>query len=256
VALSLVTMFCDNHWQCFVFVRQAINTIISPLYFVADAPATFFDWANDRLATHEQLLRENVKLKNNQLLLSSKIQRLDFLDRENKELKSLLRLTPRLSDKYIGAEIVAVNAADFARQVVVNQGKNSGVYVGQPVLDAYGIIGQVVMVDAFFSRVMLVTDSKSAIPVIDTRNGMRTMAIGSGDPDVLELAHLSDTADIKAGDILVTSGIGVKLPPGYAVGVVSKVEHIIGERFAKVTVVPYARVNSSRYVVMLWTEES
>lgn len=256
MALSLILIFSDYRWQCFVPARQVINSVISPLYFIADFPAAFSNWAGDNLSTRQQLIKENTQLKKDQLLLSIKSQRSVLLEQENKELKSLVGLAQKFSGKYIGAEVIAVNADDFSQQVMVNQGERNGAYVGQPVLDAYGIIGQVVMVDAFLSRVMLITDSKSAIPVINTRNGMRTIAVGIGDPNVLELAHLPDTADIKAGDVLVTSGIGIKLPSGYAVGVVDKVEHIVGERFAKVTVLPYAHVNSSRYVIMLSSEET
>jgi len=225
---------------------------MSPVYFIADIPESFSNWAGDNLSTRHQLIKENTQLKQDQLLDAVKTQRLAFLEQENNNLKSLLGLTQKLESRYISAEIIAVNAEDFSQQVVINRGeKNSGAYIGQPILDAYGVIGIVVMSDAFFSRVMLITDSKSAIPVLNARNGMRAIVVGTGDPNVLELAHLSDTADIKIGDNLVTSGVGIKLPSGYAVGVVTKVEHIVGERFAKVTVLPYAHVNSSRHVIML-----
>lgn len=255
MALSLVLIFFDCKWQCFVLVRQIVHTVVSPLYFIADIPAALIDSTSESLSGRQKLMKENTQLSKDQLVLSYKVQRLAFLEQENKELKSLLGLSQKINGKYIGAEVMAANADDFGQQVVVDVGKNSGIYVGQPVFDAYGIIGQVVMVDIWLSRVMLITDRKSAIPVIIVRNGMRTLAIGSGIPNVLELAHVPDTADVKVGDMLVTSGIGIKLPAGYAVGVVSKVEHIVGERFAKVTVLPYAHVNSSRYVIMLWPDE-
>jgi len=247
-------MVCDYEWQCLSPLRAVINTAISPIQIIVDFPAVALNWTTDNLITRKELLHENAQLKAERVLLEVNAQKIIFLERQNNELRALLGLTQKINGKYITAEIMAVDAHHVGQQVIVNKGENFGVYIGQPVVDAYGVIGQVIMVNSMNSRVMLVTDSKSAVPVINTRNGMRAIAVGVNDQNMLELAHVPDTADVKKGDILVTSGIGLQLPAGYLVGVVESVGHTVGERFAKVVVTPYARVNSSRYVLLLWSD--
>jgi rod shape-determining protein MreC len=256
VSLAFILFDCNYKWAAFLAVRSTINLVISPLQLVADLPTSLVISTSDKLSLRYKLIQENEKLKAEQLLLIVKSQKLAFLERENQELRTLLDLSKKVKDKHVAAEILAVSAHDFNQHIIIDRGKSSDIYIGQPLIDAYGVMGQVIEVNALTSRAMLITDAKSAIPVIDIRNGMRTIAIGVNDPNILELAHVPDTADVKEGDVLVTSGIGVNLPSGYAVGVVGKIEHIIGERFAKVVVIPYARVNSSRSVLLLWPEKS
>lgn len=232
-----------------------MNTLAFPLQYTSSVPASLIYWVKGSFVTQHELLRENVQLKQERLLLEVKMQQFTFLEQQNQELRVLLGLTQKIRGKYATAEIVAVNMRDFGQQVIVNKGKSDGIYVGQSAVDIYGVIGQVIAVDALSSRVMLITDSKSAIPVVNVRNGTRAIVMGTNDPGVLDLAYVSETADIKEGDILVTSGVGLQLPAGYAVGVVSSISRKVGERFVKVAVLPYAHVNSSRHVLVVWPDQ-
>lgn len=267
VALSLALIFCDYKLQFFQPLRRVLIVAVYPIQLLADVPNSFIKWTSESFSTHKSLLRENAQLKVDQLLLQTKTQKLGFLEAENAQLRAMLSLTKQLESKVMAAQLFAIDADDFDHEVILDKGNKDGVYTGQPVLDSYGIVGQVVEVNDFSSRVMLVTDSKSAVPVFDVRNGMRAIAVGIGDSNLMELAHVPDTADVKIGDVLVTSGIGVlskrgaqgdnKLgyPAGYSVGVIGQVVHMVGERFVKVIVVPAARINSSRYVLLLWPDK-
>jgi rod shape-determining protein MreC len=133
----------------------------------------------------------------------------------------------------------------------INKGKTDGIYVGQPVIDAHGLFGQVTLVGPKFSKVLLVTDVKSAIPVTIVRNGVQAIATGTGDG--IELINISETIDIKEGDFLVTSGMGQRFPAGYAVGVVQAIKRVAGERFMKVLLTPSAHIKSSRNVLLIWS---
>lgn len=235
-------------------MRHAVSVVSYPLRVIANFPVSFFHKVTEQLVTRRDLLLENMQLKEEKRLLMVKTQQLSFLEQQNAELRTLLGLTQRVTNKYISAEIMAVRTTDSGQQVMIDKGKSSGVYVGQPVVDEYGVIGQVVMVEALSSRVMLITDGSSAVPVINLRTGMRFIAMGTNSPNALDLAYVSDTTDVRQGDVLVTSGIGLGLPAGYAVGAINSVSHTAGERFAKVVVIPYAHVNSSRYVLVLWSK--
>jgi len=138
----------------------------------------------------------------------------------------------------------------------VNKGELDGVYKGQPVLDAQGLMGQVIEVLPYTSRVILIADSNHAIPVQVNRNGVRAIAVGSGQLNELVLIYVPDTADIKAGDMLVSSGLGNRFPQGYPVGVIKSVEHDPGEPFAIVSAEPSAYLDRSRHLLLVFSQDS
>lgn len=256
VVLSVILIFCDYKWQQHLLpLRSTISVITFPLRFVADLPSASFYWIKDNFVLRQTLQNDNQQLKAERMVLEGKMQQLAFLEQQNSELRALLVLTRKARGEHVAAEIMAVNTGSIVQQqVVLDKGESAGAYVGQLIVDAYGVIGQVSAVDAVSSRVMLITDRESAIPVTDVRNGMRAIVMGKNEIGTLELAYISDTADVQKGDVLVTSGVGAQLPAGYVVGEVSAIYHHAGERFAKVAVTPYAHINSSRYVLMLGKE--
>jgi rod shape-determining protein MreC len=128
------------------------------------------------------------------------------------------------------------------------------VVLGQPVLDARGLMGQVVELMPYTSRVLLLTDTTHSIPVQVNRNGLRAIASGTGNPERLELRHVADTADIKEGDLLVSSGLGQRFPAGYPVATVKEVIHDSGQPFAIVRAVPTAALNRSRYLLLVFSD--
>jgi rod shape-determining protein MreC len=142
----------------------------------------------------------------------------------------------------------------FTHRIIINKGERDGVVLGQPVLDARGLMGQVVELMPYTSRVLLLTDTTHSIPVQVNRNGLRAIASGTGNPERLELRHVADTADIKEGDLLVSSGLGQRFPAGYPVATVKEVIHDSGQPFAIVRAVPTAALNRSRYLLLVFSD--
>ena len=135
---------------------------------------------------------------------------------------------------------------------VQHKGRVHEVYEGQPLVDADGIMGQVVHAGPLTATAMLITDSGHGTPVQVNRNGLRTIAVGTGEVDRLELPYLPNSADIQEGDLLVTSGLGGRLPPGYPVANVSRIVHNPGQPFAEVHATPTARLDRAREVLLVW----
>jgi rod shape-determining protein MreC len=152
------------------------------------------------------------------------------------------------------AELIGMDPNPFTHRIIINKGERDGVVLGQPVLDARGLMGQVVELMPYTSRVLLLTDTTHSIPVQVNRNGLRAIASGTGNPERLELRHVADTADIKEGDLLVSSGLGQRFPAGYPVATVKEVIHDSGQPFAIVRAVPTAALNRSRYLLLVFSD--
>lgn len=238
-----------NHLNTF---RSVLSVIVYPIQYIVDSPAVFVSWARETLVTRNTLLTENEHLRKEHLLLSSKLQKFDVLQTENERLRLLLESSLKLKDRVVIAELLAVDMEPFRHTVIINKGKNSGAYDGQPIVDANGIMGQIVHVGPFSSTVLLITDPTHALPVQINRNGLRAIALGTGERNNLQLVNLPNNADIKKGDLLVSSGLGSRFPAGYPVGVISDIQLDPAEPFAKVMVAPSAKLEQSREVLLVW----
>lgn len=237
-------------------VRSALSVFVYPLQYVANLPVTATNWASEALATRARLMEENDRLRDEQLVLSSKVQKFEILEAENERLREMLQSAEKLDERVLIAELLAVDLQPFRHQIVINKGRREGVYKGQPIVDANGVMGQVVHVGPFSSTVLLLTDPTHAIPVQINRNGLRSVAVGVGQSHVLQLEHLPNNVDIKEGDLVVTSGLGSRFPAGYPVGVVYNISRVPGEPFAKVTILPSAQLEKSREVLLVWPKAS
>jgi rod shape-determining protein MreC len=233
-------------------IRQQLNFITLPFYQLTDMPRRLSDWGGDAFATQTDLQAENATLKTELLIHQRKLQQMAALAAENVRLRQLLNATDMLQDKVLVAELIAVSPNPLSHTVVINRGKNDGVYEGQPVLDAFGLMGQVVEVDEDTCRVLLISDPTHAIPVQVNRNGVRAIAEGTGDLNRLSLRHVSINSDIREGDLLVSSGLGGRFPVGYPVAEVEQVVRNSGQAFARVTARPMARLDRSRHVLLVF----
>jgi len=166
----------------------------------------------------------------------------------------LLNSSALVNEKVEVAELIGMDPNPFTHRILINKGERDGVVLGQPVLDARGLMGQVVELMPYTSRVLLLTDTTHSIPVQVNRNGLRAIASGTGNPERLELRHVADTADIKEGDLLVSSGLGQRFPAGYPVATVKEVIHDSGQPFAIVRAVPTAALNRSRYLLLVFSD--
>ncbi len=253
--LSLALLFCDHRYHAFVTVRHQLTFVVVLTGRIVNSPVEWLQSLTRNLISHNALIKSNEQLRSKLLLINTDLQRLRFLEQENAELKALLGVTQATKNKVITAEVVTRLADKFTHNIVINRGERHGVYVGQPVLDAYGLVGQVTAVKPEMSVVMLITHNKSAVPVMVVRSGLPAIVIGVGS-DCLELANVPETADVKMGDILVTSGLGKVFPAGYQVGIIKEVRKVLSERFMKVLITPKAHVDKSRYLFLVSAQSS
>jgi rod shape-determining protein MreC len=248
-------MFVDLRFVQVDLLRQSLSYIISPVQSLISLPGDIVQWSSETFSERNELLESNRRARSQILVLQQKVQQLSVLEAENERLRRLLDATSRLDNDFITAELVSVDPDPFSIQVIVNRGAQDGIYVGQSVLDADGLFGIVVQVDSLTSRIALVADVNFAVPVYVNRNGMRSVVVGTGDLEVLELEYVTDTADIKIGDILVTSGLGGRFPAGYPVAEVVAIEHDPGEAFAHVRAQPLARLGQARSLLMVFQQQ-
>lgn len=249
-------MWLDNQTQFLKPVRFALGYSLYPIHQVAATPSVLAEWFGDSAKSRHQLERENAELSARNLILGQKIQRLISLETENIELRELLGAADRISERAVITEIISVDPDPYSQQILINKGLNDSVFIGQPVLDTFGLMGQVIDVLPYSSRVLLIADSNHAIPVQVNRNGVRAIAVGSGRLGELNLVYVPNTADIEVGDLLVSSGLGGRYPRGYPVAKVSKVEHIPGQTFASVTASPSAHLDRSRHMLLVFNKDA
>ncbi|MCL4125558.1 UNVERIFIED_CONTAM: hypothetical protein GTU68_016397, partial [Idotea baltica] len=248
---SLTLFFLDARLNYFSGLRSHLATALYPVQIIASFPNDIGHWASDYFQTRTKLSEQNASLKAINLLNSVRLQKLQALERENLRLHELLGSSFRLPERVIVAELLTIDSDPYSQQVVINRGALYDVFEGQPVLDARGVMGQVASVSRFSSRVILLTDPSHAIPVQVNRNGLRSVATGRGLSNPLQLAFLPHNADIRIGDLLVTSGLGGRFPVGYPVGTVSDIAHIAGKPFVNVKVKPAADLETSREVLLV-----
>lgn len=250
--LAVGIMVLDHQGQRLRQIRSALSVVTYPLIALAAVPARFSGWISDAFTSEEEILQRYQSLQENHRILQVQLLKYEALDAENKRLRSLLGSATRVADRAVVAELVEVSAEPFTRTIVIGKGSRDNVFLGQPVLDAYGVVGQVTEVDPNISRVTMITDPGHAIPVQVKRNGLRTILSGTGADDALDIPFLTASADIQAGDLLTTSGMGGRFPPRYPVAKVTEVVNDPNEAFLKITAKPLARLRHHKEVLLVW----
>ncbi len=232
--------------------RGYLTLAVTPVQWFVDAPSRMWTQLDQLVANRDDLQLENSRLQSDLLILARKLQRLDSLNIENAYLRELLGARSKVDDRVQLAELIGVNPDTFIHQVVINRGLRDQVFIGQPVLDSGGVMGQVVEVGPYTSRVLMVSDTQHAIPVRVNRSGFRAVLLGKGDLKELELDHVPDTADIQVGDLLISSGLGQRFPADYPVAEVTEIRHDPGRPFARIKARPTARLDKSRHVLLVF----
>mgnify|MGYP000220364320 CR=1 FL=1 len=255
VIASIVLFVLDSRLNYFSSVRSVLSTVVYPIQSIAAMPTDINHWFKEYFQDRKQLQEKNAVLETTNLLNHVRIQKMQALERENMRLRELLGSSFRLQERVLVAELLTIDLDPFSQQVLIDKGQRSGVFVGQPVLDATGVMGQVTEVTPFSSRVVLLTDPGHGIPVQLNRNGLRAVATGRGLAGSLQLEHLPHNADVRIGDLLVTSGLGGRFPAGYPVGAVTEIDFPQGKAFAEITVKPAAKLDSSREVLLVLPTE-
>ncbi|MDT0500222.1 rod shape-determining protein MreC [Halomonas sp. PAR7] len=250
--MALALMVADLRLTRMEEVRAQLSTAVAPIQWIVSLPSSVLSWGTLALSDQRDLVDENRRLREQLLTLSHRVQRMADLTAENVRLRELLRAARQHDMPFMTAELLSLDPDPFAHQMVLDRGRRDGVYVGQPVMDAAGLVGQVTSVLAYSSRVLMVADASHALPVRVNRNGLRYILQGGGRYDRLSVRHVPDTADIRKGDLLVTSGLAGRFPPGYPVARVDGVVHDPGEPFARVTATPVAQLQRSRHFLLLF----
>jgi len=253
VLLSILLMTLDHRQHHLDSVRTALSVMVYPLQLLVDLPRATGQWFRESLATRRELQEENASLRTQHLVLNTQLQKLEALEAENRRLRALLDSSFQVGDRpMLIAALLSVDMDPYRHQIRINKGSLDRLYDGQPLLDSQGVMGQLIDVGPFTATAMLITDPSHAIPVQVNRNGLRTIALGSGAIDRLDLPHIPNNADIRVGDLLVTSGLGGRFPPGYPVADVTMVEQDAGNTFSHVVARPRAALDSSREVLLVW----
>lgn len=251
--LSTSLMLVDQRYSHLHALRATLSHLVYPLQWLADSPVSLIKWLNNSLALRGELLVENAHLSAENLKLHAMQQKMRALEIENIRLRGLLDTSIKVGERVLIAELMAVDLAPYRHKVLIDKGRNSGVYEGQPVLNADAVIGQVLEVASNTSTVLLITDASHAMPVRNQRSGVRTVAMGTGDIHALSLPHLPNNADFRVGDWLVTSGLTRHFPDGYPVAVVSRVETRPGAPFLNVEARPLAKLDRILEVLLVWS---
>jgi len=249
----MIMMLADSRFSYLSQVRFYASYLVTPLHWLADTPRSISDSVNNNFQSRSYLIGENQRLKEQLLTLQFRLQKQEHLEAENQRLNELLNASSIVDERGVLAQVTGESPDPFIKRVLINKGSSDGVFVGQPVLDAYGLMGQVIEVEPFTSWVLMITDPQHSTPIQVNRNGNRAIASGTQDSlHRLVLNNISDTFDVREDDVLVTSGFGGRFPAGYPVGVVSSVVHDPGEPFATVTIEPTAQLDRSRNVLLVF----
>lgn len=237
-------------------LRTTLSFFVDPIKYLVDLPTTLAEQTTDTVSSYRALKKENERLREEQLIHQTRLLKFAALEKENIRLRALLENSFKLGEQVLVAELLSMNMAPYEHIVVVNKGTRFGVHPQQPVLDANGVVGQVFRALPFTSEIMLITDPNHAIPVQVNRNGLLTIAVGSGQLNRLVLPFLPGNADIRPGDLLITSGLGGTFPQGYPVAVVDEFTSQPNKAFATITATPKALLDRNRELMIVWSNST
>lgn len=253
VVLSITLMYFDHRENHLDTVHDAIGTAMYPLRLIVDAPSRLWSWMSEQTRSRDELQRENDELREENRQTRVRLMRMSALEAENDRLRAMLEARRQVRDDVRVAEIMSVDANPFRHTVILDVGSSEGVYDGQAVMDANGVVGQIIQASPLTSEAILISDPGHALPVEVNRSGLRTIAYGTGDFGRLDLPGLTNNADIREGDLLITSGLGGAFPRGYPVAVVDTIIRIPQNPFADISATPTAGLDRIREIMLVWS---
>lgn len=252
--MSIALMTLDHRTTYVNTLRSSIAVLVYPLQYLVNFPTNVGDWASDSFTGRKTLREDNITLRTQNLILTTQLQKLNFIESENIHLRNLLESSKRVGERILIAELLSVDMDPYKQQVTINKGSaaNDDIYPGQPFVDAKGIMGKLIHIAPFSSTALLITDPGHALPIQVNRNGLRAIAKGTGSQTRLKIPHLPNNADIKVGDLLVTSGLGCVFPVGYPAAIVVEINIDPSLPFAEVLAEPIAELDRSRDILLVW----
>jgi rod shape-determining protein MreC len=251
LALAVVLMVADQRGGFASQARQKLSVLAEPVWWLAASPGRLAEGAGKTLRSRQELQDENQRLLRELQVSASRLHRLVAVAEENQRLRELLGGTRgyRLTAQLVG--IMDIDLDPSRQRIMLDAGSDAGVFVGQAMIDAGGVLGQVVEVTPRRATALLLTDPDHAIPVQVVRSGLRTIAFGTGGTDRLRLPNIPQSGDIRVGDRLVTSGIGGRFPAGFPVGVVEELHPDDTRLFVVAEVRPAARLDRGLEVLLV-----
>jgi rod shape-determining protein MreC len=250
--LALALIIVDKRYDHLGKIRRVLSVVAYPVQIAVASPFEGWDWFRESVTTRDALRADKAKLEGELRVAQFRLQRYEAVEAESLRLRALRDNTADVTDHFVIGNIMDVDLDAFRERVLVDKGAQDAVFVGQAVLDAGGVFGQVARVGQLTAEVILVSDATHAIPVQVNRNGLRTVAVGTGDMGRLKLPYLPTSADVVVGDLLVTSGLGGGFPAGYPVGTVAEVKRDPAQSLADVDVKPAAALDRSRELMFVW----
>ena len=250
--LALALIIVDKRYDHLGRIRRLLSVVAYPVQIAVASPFEGWHWFRDSVTTRDALRADKTKLEAELRLAQFRLQRYEALEAETQRLRALRENAAGVTDRFLVGDVMNLDLDAFRERVLVDKGASDGIYVGQAVLDSGGVFGQVARVGQLTSEVILVSDAAHAIPVQINRNGLRTVAVGTGDTNRLKLPYLPTSADVVVGDLLVTSGLGGGFPAGYPVGTIAEVKRDPAQSLADVDVKPAAALDRSRELLFVW----
>lgn len=230
-----------------------MSVAMYPIEYLVGLPSKVYSWSTKSLSARNKLLSDNAGLRAEQIRLELQLQKLAALEDENNRLRELVSSTKHFEkERLLIAELLSVDLDPFRQRFVLNKGSRNGVYEGQPLLGAQGIIGQIDKVGPFNSVAILISDPNHALLGVIARSGHRSLVVGTGNIGKLELLHVTNTADIQIGDLVITSGLDDRYPGDYPVAEITSIQQVPGEPFARVEAKPLVELNKIREILLIW----
>jgi rod shape-determining protein MreC len=251
LAICIAIMITDHKMHMLSTLRQSLSVLVYPLQQIAQSPVRLVARFTNYFSDQTKLQNENAELKQKMLEQSAAAQSAQWIQAEHAQLLALNGAKSRYADRGEIVEVLYSGRNPFARKIIVNKGSNDNIRQGFAVIDGKGVVGQVTAVSPFTSEITLLTEKGHAVPVAIQRNGIRAIVFGNGRDGSLDLPYMADRADIRNGDLLVTSGIDGTYPPGLAVAEVTDIQNSSAQVFTKITCVPVAGVENHKYLLVL-----
>jgi rod shape-determining protein MreC len=250
--VSIAFMILDQRFNWLGRAHYILQAAGYPVEVAVSSPLSAWRWVQRSFATRDSLEAENQRLRTRLRDLELRSMRYDALAQENAALIGLRNSLPPVAQRWLPADIVNIQLDSLRQRVLIDRGSVNGVSAGQAVLDDNGVVGQTMHVGPWSAEVILITDPEHALPVQIARTGLRTITVGAGDSTSLALPYLPANADIRVGDVLVTSGLGGVFPPGYPVARVTEVHKDAVQPLAHVRAVPFAHLDTDTEVMLIW----
>ncbi len=253
IFLSISLLTVDNRTKFSEKVRYYTSTIVTPIYYLGGVPLDIYESIDDYFSTKEVLQKNNKILNQKIIVQSAKLQELTFLREQNERLKKLLDPSALMKLKRMTiAEIIRVDLNPYKNQIMINKGSEDKIYMGQVAIDEKGLLGQISFVEKNNSIITLISDPGHALLATNTRTKKRIVISGTGDNQELKGLYVPINADIKEGDLLLTSGLDDIFPEGHMVGKILTVEIEKGIDFSEIQITPAASLSGNKEVILLW----